>query len=147
MENIRKHRAIKLVTTNKRRNQLPSEPIYDMTKCFPENVLSIEMKKTKIQMNKSVYLGISILDISKTLMCELWYDYIKPKFEDKAKLCYMDTGSFIIHIKTEDFYEDIANDVDKWFDASNYSEIKHDSIDKRLLPFGKKKKKIAFFQG
>ena len=70
------------------------------------------MKKAKVKMNKAKYLGMSILDISKTLMYEFWYDYIKPKYQEKAKLCYMDTDSFIIYIKTEDFYEDIANDVE-----------------------------------
>ena len=70
------------------------------------------MKKTKVKINKAKYLGMSVLDISKTLMYEFWYDYIKPKYQKKAKLCYMDTGSFIIYIKTEDFYEDIANDVE-----------------------------------
>ena len=116
MENVRKHRDIKLVTTDKRRNQLASEPNYHTTKYFSENLMAIEMKKTKVKMNKPIYLGMSILDISKTLMYEFWYDYIKPKYQEKAKLCYMDTDSFIIHIKTEDFYEDIANDVEKWFD-------------------------------
>ena len=111
MENVRKHRDIKLVTTDKRRNQLASEPNYHTTKYFSENLIAIETEKTKVKMNKPIYLGMSILDISKTLMYEFWYDYIKPKYQDKAKLCYMDTDSFVIHIKTEDFYEDIANDV------------------------------------
>ena len=62
-------------------------------------------------MNKPAYLGLSILEISKTLMYEFWYDYIKPKYQQNAKLCYMDTDSFLIHIKTEDVYKDIANDV------------------------------------
>ena len=73
-------------------------------------------------MNKPVYLGQAILDISETLMYEFWYDYLKPKYGDKVKLCYMDTDSFIIHVETEDFYKDIANDVDKWFDTSGYNE-------------------------
>ena len=111
MENVRKHRDIKLVTTDKRRNQLASEPNYHTTKYFSENLMTIEMKKTKVKMNKPLYLGMLILYISRTLMYEFWYDYIKPKYQDKAKLCYMDTDSFVIHIKTEDFYEDIANDV------------------------------------
>ena len=64
-------------------------------------------------MNKSIYLDMLILDISKTLTYEFWYDYIKPKYQNKAKLCYMDTDSFIIHIKAEDVHEDIANDVKK----------------------------------
>ena len=71
------------------------------------------MKKTEVLMNKPIYLGQAILDISKTLMYEFWYDYIKPKYEDKVKLCYMVTDSFIMHIETEDFYRDIADDVDK----------------------------------
>ena len=77
MENVRKHRDIKLVTTDKRRNQLASEPNYRATKCFSENLMAIEMKKTKVKVNKPIYLGMSILDISKTLMYEFWYDYIK----------------------------------------------------------------------
>ena len=119
MENIRKHRDIKFVTTDKTRNRLASEPNYHTTKHFSENLLAIELKKTKVKMNKPVYLGISILDISKTLMYEFQYDYIKPKCTDKAKLCYMDTNSFVIHIKTKGFCEDIAGDVEKLFDTSN----------------------------
>ena len=80
------------------------------------------MKKTKVKMNKPVYLGMSTLDISKTLVYEFWYDYIKPKYKDNAKLCYIDTDSFFIYIETEDFYEDIAGDVEHWFDTSNYDE-------------------------
>ena len=129
VENVRKHRDIKLVTTDKRRNQLASETNYHTAKYFSENLMAIEMKKTKVKMNKPIYLGMSILDISKTLMYEFWYDYIKPKYQDKAKLCYMDTDSFVIHIKTEDLYEDIAYDVEKWSDTSN------DEVD-RPLPIG-----------
>ena len=84
--------------------------------------MAIEMRITKVKMIKPIYLGMSILDISKTLMYEFWYDYIKPKYQDRAKLCYMDTDSFVIHIKTEDFYEDIADDVEKWLDTSDYSK-------------------------
>ena len=73
--------------------------------------MAIEMKKTKVKMNKPIYLGMSILDISKTLMYAFWYDYIKPKYKDKEKLCYMDTDSFVIYIKSDDFYKDIADDV------------------------------------
>ena len=80
MENVRQHRDMKLVTTYKRRNQLASEPNYHTTKYFSENLMAIEMKKTKVKMNKPIYLGMSILDISKTLMHEFWYDYIKPKY-------------------------------------------------------------------
>ena len=90
-------------------------------------------------MNKPIYLGLSILKISKTLMCELWYDYMKPKYGDNVKLCYMDTDSFIMHIKTEDFYEDVANDIEKRFDTSNYE-------DNRPLPTGKNKKVIGLMK-
>ena len=83
----------------------------------------------------------AILDISKTLMYEFWYDYIKPKYGDKVRLCYMDTDSFIMHIKTEDFYKDIANDVERWFDTSNYDEK-----DNRPLLIGKNKKVIGKFK-
>ena len=91
------------------------------------------MKKIKVEMNKSVYLDLSILEISKILMHEFWYDYIKAKYQNNAILCYMDTDSLIIHIKTEDVYEDIADDVGKRFDTSIY-EIN------RPLSTGKNKK-------
>ena len=139
MENVRKHRDIKLVATDKRRNQLVSEPNYHTTKWFSENLLAIEMKKAKVKMNKPVYLGLSILEICKILMYEFWYDYMKPKYGDNVKLCYMDTDSFIMHIKTEDFYKDIADDVEKRFDTSNYA------CD-RPLPKGKNKKVIGLMK-
>ena len=133
VESVRKHRDIKLVTTDKRRNQLVSEPNYHTTKWFSEKLLAIEMKMTKVKMNEPVYLGLPVLEISKTLMYEFWCDYMKPKYGHNVKLCYMDTDSFIMHIKTEDFYKDIANDAEKIFDTSNY-EIN------RPLPTGKNKK-------
>ena len=104
MENVRNHRDIKIVTTNRQRNRLASEPNYHTTKCISKNLLIIEMKKVEVKMNNPIYLGMSILDISKTLMYEFWYGYIKPKYGDKAKLYYMDTDSFVIYIETEDFY-------------------------------------------
>ena len=108
MENVRKHRDIKLITTDKPRDQLFSEPNYHTTKYLSENLLAVVMKKIKVKMNKPVYLGLSILEISKTLTYEIWYDYVKPKYQDNAKLYYIDTDSFIIHIKTEDVYEDVV---------------------------------------
>ena len=92
-------------------------------------------------MNKPVYLGMAILDISKTLMYEFWYDYIIPKYGDRVQLCYMDTNSFVIHIITEDFYKDIANNIERWFDTSNYDEN-----DERPLPRGMNKKVIRLFK-
>ena len=94
------------------------------------------MKKVKVKMNKPVYLGMSILGISKTLMYEFWYDYVKPKYNDKEKLCYMDTDSFVLNIFTEDFFEDINNDIERWFDKD----------DKRPLQIGVNKKVIGMFK-
>ena len=71
------------------------------------------MKKTKLRLNKPIYLGMSIIDISKTLMYEFWYDFIKPKYQNNAKLYYLDTDSFIIHNKSEHIYKDIADDIKK----------------------------------
>ena len=101
----------------------------------------MEMKKVEVKMNKPLYLGQAILDISKILMYEFWYDYIKLEYGDNAILCYMDTDSFIIHIETEDFYKDISDDVEKWFDTSSY-----DKKDERPLPIGKNKKVIGLFK-
>ena len=100
MENVRKHRDIKLVMTDKRRNYLVSEPNYHTIKWFSEWLLAIEIKKINVKMNKLVNLGLSLIEISKSLMYEFWYDYIKKKYQNNAKLYYMDTGSFIIYIKT-----------------------------------------------
>ena len=141
MQNKRKHRGFKLVTSDKRRSISLSEPNYHTSKYISDDLMIIEMKRLWVKMNIPIYLGQAILDISKTLMYECWYDYIKPKFEDKARLCYMDTDSFVINIKTEDFYKDIANDVEKWFDTSNY-----DKNDKRPLPIGINGKVIGKFK-
>ena len=100
MENIRKHRDIKLVTTDKKRTKLISKPNYHTINLIFEDLSIIEMKKTKVRMNKPIYLGLSILEISKTLMYEFWNDYMKPKYANNVRLCYMDTDSFIINIKT-----------------------------------------------
>ena len=116
MENVRKHRDIKLVTTEKRRIKLVSEPNYHTTKQFSENV------KANVKMNKPVYFGMSMLDISKILMYDFWYNYLRPKYTVKAKLCYMDTDSLVLNISIENFFEDINNDVERWFDSSNYDE-------------------------
>ena len=121
LENVTKHRYLKLVSTDKRTNQLVSGPNYHAIKGFSENLVAIEIRKTKVKINKPIYLGFSILDLSKIVMYEFWYEYMKPKYFDNVKLCYMDTDSFIMHIKTEDLYENIANDVEKRFDTSNYA--------------------------
>ena len=86
MEIVRKNRDIKLVTTERRRNYLVIEPNYYTAKLFTKNLLAIEMKKTQITINKLVYLGLSILDLNKTVMYDFWYDYVKPKYAEKTKL-------------------------------------------------------------
>ena len=117
MKNVRNHRDIKLVTSDKRRKQLVSEPNYHSHKTFSEHLMAIQMKKTRIKMIKPIYLGMSMLDISKMIMYQFWYDYIKPKHGERAQLCYTDTDSFVILIQTDDFFEDISNDVERWFDT------------------------------
>ena len=123
MENVRKHRDIKLVKTDKKRNKF---------------LIFNEMRKVKVKM-KPIYLGLSILDISKITMYEFWYDYVKIKYEDKARLCYMDTDSFVVNIKTKNFYKDIAENVKERFDTSNY-------IYDRPLPIGFNKKVIGLMK-
>ena len=103
MGNVRKHRDIKLVKTDKKRNELVSEPNFHTMKLIDNNLAIIEMRKVKVKMNKPIYLGLSILDISKITMYEFWYDYVKIKYEDKARLCYMDTDSFVVNIKLRIF--------------------------------------------
>ena len=141
MENVRNYRDIKLVTTDKRRSILTSETNYHSTKYISKDLLVMEMKKTEVRMNKPLYSGQAMSDASKTLMYEFWYDYIKPKYGDNVRLCYMDKDSFVMNIKTDDFYKDISNDVDKWFDTSNYDK-KHN----RPLEIGKKEKVIIRFK-
>ena len=108
-------------------------------KLIDNNLTIIEMRKFKVKMNKPIYLGLSILDISKITMYEFWYDYVKIKYEDKARLCYMDTDSFAVNIKTKDFYKDTSQDVNKRFDTSNYT------FD-RPLPTGINKKAIGLMK-
>ena len=134
MENVRKHRDIKLVKTDKKRNKLVSEPNFHTMKLIDNNLAIIEMRKVKVKMNKPIYLGLSILDISKITMYEFWYKYL-----DKARLCYIDTDSFVVNIKTKDFYKDISQDVNKRFDTSNYT------FDKPL-PTGINKKVIGLIK-
>ena len=102
-------------------------------------LLAIEMRKTQMIMNKPGYLGLSILNLIKTVMHEFWYDYVKPKYGENAKLCYMDTDSFIVHVRTDYIYKDIAEDLETRFDTSNYE------LD-RPLPKEKNKKVIELMK-
>ena len=146
MQNIRKHRDIKLVTTDRKRSKLVSEPNYHTINLISKDLSIIEMKKTKVKMNKPIYLGLSILEISKILMYEFWYDYMKPKYNNDVKLCYMDTDSFVMHIKTNDFYKDIASDVENRFDTLNYEVNTSETTAHRPLPTGKNKKVIGLMK-
>ena len=132
MENVRNHRDIRLVNTENKRSKLASEPNYHGTKYISDDLLIMEMKQREVYMNKPLYLGQAILDYSKMLMYQFWYDCLQPMYKDKIELCYMSTDSFIIYI---------SNDVNKWFDASNYSK----DID-RPLKKGKNKKVIGKFK-
>ena len=139
MENVRKHRDIKFVKTDKKRKKLVSEPNFHTMKLIDDNLAIIEMKKVKVRMNKPIYLGMSILSISKITMYEFSYDYIKNKYGERANLCYTDTDSFIINVKTEDFYKDISGNVIERFDTSNY-------IHDRPLPIGVNKKVLGLMK-
>ena len=108
---------------------------------FSSNLMGCETGEIKVVMNKPVYLGQAILDLSKLVMYEFHYDYMKPKYGENLKLCYMDTDSLVYYIKTEDFYEDIAKDVDARFDTSGYSKE-----DARPLPIGLNKKVIGLMK-
>ena len=141
MENVRNHRDVKLVVTEQRRKKLSSEPNYDSYRQFNNDLMVIEMGKTEVLMDKPIYLGQAILDISKTLIYEFWCVYLKPKYQDKVKLSYMDTNSYTLHTEISNFFEDIANDVDEWFDTCKYDENNN-----RPLPIGENKKLIATFK-
>ena len=134
MKNIRKHRNIKLVTTEEKYICTIMKPNFKSGVLFGENLMGCEMGKIKVVMNKPFYLGQAILDLSKIVMYEFYYDYMVPKYGlEKLELCYMDTDSLVYDIKTEDFYEDIADNVPARFNTSGYCP-------NRPLPVGLNKK-------
>ena len=141
MENVRIHRDIKLVTSGKKRKRLTSEPNYHSHKKFSQHLMAIEMKKIRVNLAKPLYLGRSILDIGKILMYQFWYGFINPKYGNRANPCCADADSFTIYIKTEDFFEDISNDVERCFNTSNYEKN-----DNRPLPIGKNKNVPGLFK-
>ena len=120
MENIRKHKNIKLVTNSKAYLRNVMKPNFKSGVLFGGNLMGCEMGKTKVVKNKPVYIGQAILDLSKIVMYKFHYDYMKPKYGKNLKLCYMDADSLVYHINTEDFYKDIAKDVKTRFDTSGY---------------------------
>ena len=141
IENVRKHRDIRLVNNKNRRSKIASEPNYNGTKYISEDFVIMELKKLDVYMNKPLYVGQAILDHSKMLMYEFWYDYLQPKYNNKIELSYTDTDSLIMYVETDDFYSDISNDVNKWFDTSNYSKDNNRPLEK-----GKNRKIIGKFK-
>ena len=141
MENIRNRVNVKLVNNEEKARKLIAKPNYKSCKIFSENLISIHMKKTSLLMNKPVYLGACILDLSKTIMYDFHYNYIKPKYGDKAKLLFTDTDSLMYEIETEDFYKDINKDVKDRFDTSNYPDNHPSGI-----PTGINKKVLGMFK-
>ncbi len=122
MENIRNRDNVKLVTNERALGKLVKKPNFKSANIFSENLIAIHMEKTTVKLNKPIQIGMSILDLSKTLMYRFHYDYVKPKWGDKASLLFTDTDSLCYEIRTDDFCEDISGDVDAWFDMSNYEK-------------------------
>ena len=141
MENIRNRVDVKLVNTEEKFKKLVAKPNFRSRKIFSENLISVHMKKTSLTMNKPDYLGMCILDLSKTIMFDFHYNYIKPKYGDKAKLLFTDTDSLMYEIQTEDFYKDISEDVKNRFDTSDYPENHPSGI-----PTGINKKVLGMFK-
>ena len=141
MENIRNHKDMKLVTSDKKYLKYVMKPNFKDGHPFSKHLFAVEMGKTEIMMNKPVYLGQAILDLSKTLMYEFHYDYMRPRPDSKVNSCYIDTKSFVYEIETEDFHRDIAKDGKKRFDMSGYSKD-----DNRPLPIGENKKVIGLMK-
>ena len=141
MENIRNRVDVKLVNTEEKFKKLVSKPNFKSRKIFNENLISVHMKKTNLTMNKPVYLGMCILELSKIIMFDFHYNYIKPKYGDKAKLLFTDTDSYLYEIQTEDFYKDISGDVWDRFDTSDYPENHPSGI-----PTGINKKVLGMFK-
>ena len=142
MENIRNRVDVKLVNTQEKLRKLVAKPNFKgPPKIYSENLVSVLMKKTSLTMNKPVYLGMCILDLSKIIMYDFHYNYIKPKYGEKAKLLFTDTDSLMYEIQTEDFYKDISGDVKDRFDTSDYPENHPSGI-----PTGENKKVLGMFK-
>ena len=141
MKNIRKHRNIMLVNNEEEYLKNVMKPNFKSGTLLGPNLMGCEMGKVRVVMNKPVYLGQAILDLSKTIMYEFHYDYMIPKYGDRLKLCYMDTDSLIYSIGTEDLYSNVVDDVESRFDTSGYP---YDGP--RPLPVGKNKKVIGLMK-
>ena len=141
MENIRKRVDIKLVNNRKSALKFAAKPNFESCTIFDENLIAIHMKRVKLLFNKPVYCGMSILDVSKTLIFGFHYDYMKPKYHEKAKLLFTDTDSLCYEIQTDDFFQDISADVKEKFDTSNFPKIHPSNI-----PTGINKKVIGMMK-
>ena len=122
MENVRNRVDVRLVTDESKAKKLVSKPNYHHRTIFCENLVAVQMKKTKLVLDKPIYLGFSVLELSKTIMYDFHYNYIKPKYGGKAKLLFTGTDSLAYEVETDDFYKDISPDVRDRFDTSNYPE-------------------------
>ena len=122
IENVRKRKTIKLIVSEEQRKKLALEPNYKACTTFSDELMAIEMRKTRIVMNKPIIVGQAILYKSKELMYSFYYEYLRPKFKDKMQLLCMDTDSFLLEIETDDFFEDTKCDLEDWFDTSNYDK-------------------------
>jgi len=142
MENIENRVDVRLMTYKEKAMKLAAKPNYDSRTIFDENLIAMHMKRTKLVYNKPIYLGMCILDLSKTLVYDFHYNYIKPKYGDAAKLLFTDTDSLCYEIQTEDFYSDISADVESRFDTSEYPT----EFIAKGFPVGKNKKVIGMFK-
>ena len=122
IENIRKRQNVILVDDRKLANKLSSKPNFERLTIFDENLIAVHMKKTEVYFNKPIYVGQAILDLSKTLMFDFHYNYIRKKYDNKAELLFTDTDSLMYLIQTDDFYHDIRKDIKKKSDTSDYLE-------------------------
>ena len=122
MENIRNRVDIRLSNDRRKAEKLTAKPNFKHLTIFDENLVAVYIKRTKLKFNKPIYCVMSIFDLSKTLMYDFHYNYIKPKFGEKVKLHFPDTDSLCYEIETEDFYKDIAPDVEQKFNTSNFEK-------------------------
>ena len=134
MENLRKRVDVRLVTNEKKLLKLTSKPTYVISKIFNENLVAVHKIKKALPLNRPAYVGMCILDLSKILMYDFHYNYIKKKYGDRAKLLFTDTGSLTYEIEAEDIYQDFWNDKDK-FDNSDYLENSpyYDKTNKKVI--------------
>ena len=131
IENIRKRQNVHIIDNRKMADKLSSKPNFDRATIFDENLIACHMKKTEVYFNKPIYVGQAILDLSKTLMFDFHYNYIRKKYDNKAELLFTDTDSLMYLIQTDDFYHDIRKDITKKFDRSDYYDYHPSGIKNR----------------